>query len=53
MKPTQDTQKTNRLNSSVEDGNAAWFSSCVAPAFSESLENFVRRRMLRASTFNR
>ena len=51
MKPSQATQKANRLNISVAEGSAALLSSWEAPAFSESLSNLTSRRMLRRTTF--
>src|SRR5256886_4663620 len=51
MNPIHATQKTNRLSNSVEEGNAARFSSCAAPASSDSLSKRASRRMVRRIDF--
>src|SRR5260370_40887342 len=47
MNPSHATQKTKRLTSSVNDGNAAPLSNCVAPVCSESLSKRAIFRTLR------
>src|SRR6185437_14801871 len=48
-KPSQVTQKTNALSSSLEEGSAALFSNRAVPAFSDSRSNRLIRRMPRTT----
>src|SRR6266851_3475525 len=47
--PSQTTQNTRRAISSVDEGKAALVSSWLAPALSESLSNFARRKAPRTT----
>src|SRR5260370_6243542 len=47
--PSQTTQNTRRAIRSVDEGKAALVSSWLAPALSESLSNFARRKAARTT----